>query len=195
MKTFSATTALAAWIAACSALPCFALDPTPGQVRGPFYPNSALDERDANLAQVAGRAALGTPLTVRGRVLTRGGAPVAGAQVELWQADAQGRYHHPADDSPATPDPGFQGWGETVTGPQGHYEFRTILPVPYSGRAPHLHFLVRAAGRPEFVTQMYVAGNAENEGDFLYSRLSAAERARLTVRPNKGIASFDIVLP
>ncbi|MBL8484619.1 MAG: intradiol ring-cleavage dioxygenase [Rhodocyclaceae bacterium] len=178
------------------AAPSLALDPTPAQVRGPFHPYAAPVERDSDLAQVAGRSAQGMPLEVRGRVATRAGEAVAGARVELWQANAHGRYHHPKDDDSSGPlDPGFQGWGETRTGAQGEYSFRTIMPVAYGGRTPHLHFIVHAPGRPEFVTQLYLAGNAANAGDFLYARLSAAERARITVAVEGGVARFDIVLP
>jgi protocatechuate 3,4-dioxygenase beta subunit len=131
------------------------------------------------------------------------GKPIAGARVEIWQCDANGRYIHSADRGSRPRDSAFQGFGRTVSGPDGSYRFRTIRPVPYPGRTPHIHFAVTAPGRGELVTQMYVAGEAQNERDGLYAGLrDPRQRAALTVRlePASGIeagalaGSFDIVL-
>ena len=72
-----------------------------------------------------------------------------------WQADARGVYLHPADPGFSRRDANFQGYGRTVTGPDGGYAFRTIRPVPYAGRAPHIHVGVAAPGRAPLVTQLW----------------------------------------
>ena len=192
----------AAALTALSGAAALAADPaaTPAQPKGPFYPLHLPAEQDADLASVAGKQARGEPIVVTGRVLRRDGTPVGNAQVEIWQTNAYGRYHHEHDDSPAPYDPGFQGWGRTTTDAAGRYRFRSVKPIAYSGRAPHIHFAVTAPGGRAFYTQLYLADAAENGRDFLYARLSRAEQAQLAVRlePAAGgqaTARFDIVLP
>ena len=154
------------------------LVPTPSQTEGPFYPKTIPAEHDADLTQVAGRAvkARGTPLYFGGRALTRYGRPVPGATIELWQCDVHGRYHHvgyggePRDDN-------FQGYGVTVTDDDGHYAFKTIRPVPYTGRPPHLHVRVRPENGAALTTQIYIAGDAV-DGDPV---LRAAPKGALTL--------------
>src|SRR5690606_26639932 len=92
---------------------------------------------------------------LRGRVLDARGAPMPGAVVEIWQCDALGRYRHPRDRQDGR-DPGFQGRGRLSTGPDGSYAFRTIRPVPYPGRTPHIHLAVAVSGREPLVTQLYI---------------------------------------
>ncbi|MGQ0665122.1 MAG: dioxygenase family protein [Pseudomonadota bacterium] len=152
------------------AAPSFAqaLIATPRQGAGPFYPRELPLERDNDLASVAGSPApaRGQIAHVFGRVRDAAGRPVAGARVEIWQCNAFGRYHHPADRRDAPLDPGFQGYGETVSAADGAYRFRTIRPVPYPGRTPHIHFAVTTPdGR--LITQMYVEGEPGNERDFV----------------------------
>jgi protocatechuate 3,4-dioxygenase beta subunit len=119
--------------------------PTPSQPEGPFYPKTLPSDRDSDLTQVLGRAAKaqGTPLYLSGRVFTRDGKPLGGTTVELWQCDVHGRYHHAGDDG-VPRDDNFQGYGATTTDADGRYAFKTIRPVPYGGRPPHLHLRVRA---------------------------------------------------
>ncbi len=183
-----------------------ALMPTPQQTAGPFYPLSYPDDSDNDLVHVKGHAepAKGTVTRVAGRVLDRAGRPLAGARVEIWQCDGNGRYHNVQDGDGAKPrDDNFQGFGQTVTDGAGGYSFVTIRPVPYPGRTPHIHFAVAAPGLSRFVTQMYVAGEKLNATDSVLLGVSdPAARARLTVplRPAPEIeraalaASFDIVL-
>jgi protocatechuate 3,4-dioxygenase beta subunit len=159
-----------------------ALVPTPRQSTGPFYPLELPLDADNDLVQVDGRPerAGGTILHLGGRVLDPDGRPVRGVRLEIWQCDALGVYHHPRD--PRGPaDPNFQGFGSTMVAADGAYRFRTIEPVPYPGRTPHIHFRILGPGVEPLVTQMYIAGQPLNERDFLYQRLG--ERAVLvTVR-------------
>ena len=179
--------------------------PTPKGTAGPFYPVAFPDDTDADLVLLRGSdaRALGTVAHVGGRVVGTDGAPVTGALVEIWQCDANGRYHHPGDARGAAPDPAFQGYGQVRTGADGAYRFRTIRPVAYPGRTPHIHFAVQAPGRPALVTQMYVEGERLNAADFLYRNLGDPRRqAAVTVRLDEagGIeagalaGTFDIVL-
>jgi protocatechuate 3,4-dioxygenase beta subunit len=180
-----------------------ALVATPAQTPGPFYPDVLPLDDDNDLAQVAGqpRPALGTVLHLAGRVLAPDGAPVPGALVEIWQCDANGRYHHPRDAGGVAPDPGFQGYGRVATVADGGYRFRTIRPVAYPGRTPHIHFAVTAPGRRPLVTQMYVRDEPRNPGDFLYARIPVQQRGLVTVAlapaptaPLELAGRFDIVL-
>src|SRR5207253_11335683 len=114
-------------------------------------------------------------------------------QVEIWQCDQAGHYHHPGDRGPA--DPRFQGFGRVTVGSDGRYRFRTIRPAPYSGRTPHIHFKVRMDSHELLTTQLYVEGDANNERDFLWRNLGA-ERALATVPVRRGAeglqASFAV---
>src|SRR5437588_557204 len=183
-----------------------ALVPTPQQTPGPFYPLSYPDDSDNDLVHVTGHAepAKGTVTRVAGRVLDRDGRPLAGARVEIWQCDDNGRYHNVEDGGGERPrDDNFQGFGQTVSDGAGGYSFVTIRPVPYPGRTPHIHFAVAAPGLPRFVTQMYVAGEKLNVTDSVLLGVSdPAARARLIVAlrpaPESGrgtlAATFDLVL-
>ena len=145
---------------------------------------------DADLVRVTGAdaQALGVVTHVTGRVLDARGRPLPGHLVEIWQCDAHGRYlaEHGSSWSGwfrtrEAPDPGFQGYGRTLTDAGGGYRFRTIRPVPYPGRTPHIHFKVRCDGRELLTTQMYVAGEPGNERDGIYGELAPDERERVTV--------------
>lgn len=178
---------------------------TPSQPLGPFYPTTLPLDRDADLAQVAGRSgrAAGTIAHVFGRVTDRDGRSLAGVRVEIWQCNAFGRYHHPRAPATGPLDENFQGYGQAVTDADGAYRFRTIRPVPYPGRAPHIHFAVQGPGFERLVTQMYVAGEPENQRDGLLGRVrDPAARARLIVplalapevEAEALAGTFDIVL-
>ena len=115
----------------------------------------------------AGAKAKGDIVHLAGRVLDEDERAVPGARVEIWQCNAFGRYHHPRDSRDAPLDPGFQGYGETVSAADGAWRFRTIKPVAYPGRAPHIHFIVTAPGGGKLITQMYVEGEKLNARDGL----------------------------
>ncbi|KPF69544.1 hypothetical protein IP84_06210 [beta proteobacterium AAP99] len=183
-----------------------ALPLTPRQSEGPFYPQqsffAARSDLDADLLQVTGSAALarGTPMALSGRVLNTRGEPVGGALVEIWQCDAGGTYLYTAQ-TLRQGDPGFQGFGRTVTDAQGRYAFRTLRPVPYGGRVPHVHVKValteRDIRRDLLTTQVYLRGD-DLSGDFVIRSAPAALRDRLIASVQTTAAevraSWDIVV-
>jgi protocatechuate 3,4-dioxygenase beta subunit len=156
---------------------------TPRQTAGPFYPASLPLDDDNDLTRVSGeeQPARGEISDLQGRLLDRNGHPVAGVRIEIWQCDANGRYRHPRDTGREPIDPGFQGFGHTKSDADGNYRFRTIRPVPYPGRTPHIHVAVRPPGEEPFVTQFYVAGEARNADDFLFQRIPAEQRPLVLV--------------
>lgn len=155
-----------------------ALQPTPRQTSGPFYPEALPLDDDNDLTRVAGQGtiAAGRITDLIGRVLDTNGNPLAGTRVEIWQCDANGRYHHPRDRGPGTPDENFQGHGRATTDNDGNYRFRTIRPVPYPGRTPHIHAAVFPSGGINLVTQIYVEGEPRNGGDFIFRGIPEAQR-------------------
>jgi protocatechuate 3,4-dioxygenase, beta subunit len=186
--------------------------PTPGQVAGPFYPSRRRSDEDFDLTQIEGASgrARGAPIYVRGQVVDEDCLPIQEALVEIWQANAWGRYDHERDaGNPRPLDPNFQGWGRVLTDQQGFYGFKTIKPGPYPAndqgwiRPPHIHFRVGRRGYHDLITQMYFAGEALNEPDLIRRSLSPAERERVTVVFGEGppiaeasarFGHFDITL-
>lgn len=181
---------------------------TPSQVLGPFYPVQKPGDQDADLTIVAGRSgrAAGQIIEVTGRVINRRGEPVAGARIEIWQANSHGRYAHPSDRNTAPLDSNFEGYARLTTDGEGRYRFRSIKPGAYpedSGtmRAPHVHFDVMGRSN-RLVTQMYFAGEPLNDTDRII-QTAGANRHRLIV-PFEGqgspatqdplVGSWDIVL-
>ena len=141
---------------------------TPRQTEGPFYPLDWSGDTDNDLVVVNGEAAkaMGQIVHVNGRVLGVSGEPIANALVEIWQCDANGIYRHPRDVTGMRHrDAGFQGRGRVRTDVAGQYSFRTIRPVAYPGRTPHIHFKVLPPDRGALITQMYVLGEKLNERD------------------------------
>ena len=177
-----------------------ALKPTPQDALGPYYPPKWNGEIDADLVAFGGAAYNdGTPLTITGVIRSTDGKALANARVDIWQTDATGKYRHPDDDGEGPAQRGFQGFGRTLTDTEGRYRFRTIKPVLYGGRPPHVHFRVVASGQKELVTQMYFAENNQERGrNFGFSK----ERDRLTITPTATkegardsiAATFDLVL-
>ena len=178
---------------------------TPPQTPGPFYPRHIPLDSDADLVMVEGQPerALGEVTHIFGRILGEDDRPVSGAWVEIWQCDAKGVYHHPRDPRREGVDSGFQGYGRMVAGGDGAYRFRTIKPVPYPGRTPHIHFAVSGPGFAPLITQMYIAGHPLNDQDFVLNRIRDP-RARASVmvdlkpapdlEPGALAGRFDIVL-
>lgn len=173
------------------------LRPTPSQTEGPFYPVELPADSDHDLLQNGSmHYSQGTPAWIEGRLLDPGGQPVAGAQVEIWQCDQHGSYHHPRDRGRA--DPAFQGFGRVSVGADGGWRFRTIRPAPYAGRTPHIHLKARLGRHELLTTQLYVEGEPGNAGDFLWRRLDEHGRRVLTrpfvPGPDGLRASYELVV-
>lgn len=110
-----------------------ALIPTPDETEGPFYPVKDQEDKDADLTQIKGHTAVaqGQHILVSGQVQDVAGHPVTQAALDIWQADAHGRYHHPRDPNPARPDENFQGWAVLRSGENGLFRFKTVMPGAY----------------------------------------------------------------
>ena len=180
---------------------------TPRQSEGPFYPKREQRDTDGDLTRIEGHAerAAGEVVEISGRVLDEDGNPVADALVDVWQANANGRYAHERDRNPAPLDENFQGWAKLQTDAGGRYRFRTIKPGPYPvrpdwSRPPHIHFKVARRGYHELTTQMYFAGDPLNERDLLLQSVPDPVQRMLIVEftappgteAKQGV--FDIVL-
>lgn len=162
---------------------------TPAQTEGPYYPSPSMrfPDSDNDLVKIDGkvREAGGEIIILKGRVLDKSGSPVAGARVEIWQCDANGRYLHSRESGSAERDAAFQGFGHVTTGHDGTYVFRTIKPVSYPGRTPHIHVKV-FSGNTKLTTQFYIAGHPQNERDSLFRRLSPEQRKLVEMRFKSG---------
>jgi protocatechuate 3,4-dioxygenase beta subunit len=178
---------------------------TPAQTLGPFYPDRLPLDQDNDLLQVGDRStqASGTVVQLHGQILDARGEPLKGALVEIWQVDANGIYLHSRGGDRGRRDPNFQGYGRFETASDGGYRFRTIRPVPYPGRTPHIHFAVTLPGLPRFVTQCYIRGEPLNQRDGVLNAVRDPRlRERLIVpfvpvagaRAGEQLARFDIVL-
>lgn len=176
---------------------------TPPMALGPFYPEVKPLDQDADLTVSSGAPgpAKGQVVLLTGRVLDLKGRPVSGARVNIWQADANGHYHHRSDTHAGEVDRNFQGFAAQITDADGRYRFRTIKPGAYPGllagmRTPHIHFEVE--GRYDrVVTQMFFPGEALNAQDRLLNDLPPAQRDLViaTRMPNApGAAPADLHL-
>jgi protocatechuate 3,4-dioxygenase beta subunit len=157
---------------------------TAAQTEGPFYPDHLPLDTDNDLIIVNNSItpALGAITYLSGRVLNAGGTPIRNATVEIWQCDENGRYIHSRSYNQAKTDANFQGYGRFLTGSSGEYLFRTIKPVPYSGRCPHIHAKVRIQGKELLTTQLYIKGEPQNERDGIYR----------SIRDPKALASVNV---
>ena len=177
---------------------------TPRQTEGPFYTDKLPLDTDNDLLVVneSITPAVGVVAGVNGRLLDARGEPIRNGLVEIWQCDNGGAYLHTRSGNGEKRDAQFQGFGRFLTGSTGEYVFRTIKPVPYPGRTPHIHFKVKHAGKELLTTQLYIKGHPGNEKDGIFRSLRD-ERARqaLTAEfaPLKGsrigelAAQFDMV--
>ena len=178
---------------------------TPPQTEGPFYPDKLPLDTDNDLLVINDslNPGVGEITWLSGRILDLKGNPLKNATVEIWQCDNNGAYLHAGSSNAERRDRNFQGFGRFLTGQAGEYLFRTIKPVPYPGRTPHIHFCVKLGGKKEFVTQCYVKGHPGNERDGIYRSLrDPKDREALTVdfapikesKLGELAAKFDIVL-
>jgi protocatechuate 3,4-dioxygenase beta subunit len=140
---------------------------TPSQTEGPFYPDNLPLDTDNDLIVVNDGVtpAVGDITHLSGRILDARGEPIRNALVEIWQVDSKGSYLHSRSGNRDRRDAHFQGFGRFLTGSSGEYYFRTIKPVPYPGRTPHIHYAVKLKGREKFTTQCYIKGEPQNETD------------------------------
>jgi protocatechuate 3,4-dioxygenase, beta subunit len=182
-----------------------ALIRTPAQTEGPFYPDHLPLDTDNDLLIINNgiTPAVGEITYVSGRILDAQGEPLRNAVVEIWQCDHNGAYLHTKTGNAEKRDKNFQGFGRFVTGSTGEYLFRTIKPVPYPGRAPHIHFKIKHGSKELLTTQCYIKGHPGNEKDGVWKGLRD-EKARAAVTVNFGplpgthagelAAKFDVVL-
>lgn len=156
---------------------------SPRQELGPFPPMKQLAQadHDVDLTMVDGQTeqATGEVMIVKGKVLDQACNPLAGAVVVIWQSNHHGKYHHEMDLSDYEMDPNFQGWGQAITNEKGEYQFKTIKPGLYTGRARHIHYKVSKKGYFELVTQLYFEGEEQNETDVLLNQLGHEDQQRL----------------
>ncbi len=172
------------------------LRPTPQETFGPFFPVHTPRYHDFDLAHIPGktRRALGQVMELSGRVLRTDGTAVSGAGIEIWQANAAGRYRNPIDKNPAPLDPNFEGVALLKSAADGRYRILTVKPGPYPDpaggmRAPHIHFDV-ISDQYRLVTQMYFPGEPLNDKDILVSTMAARYRDP-TLATCKSVDSHD----
>jgi protocatechuate 3,4-dioxygenase beta subunit len=177
---------------------------TARQTEGPFYPDKLPLDTDNDLLIVNDSitSAVGEVTHLTGRILNAGGEPLRGACVEIWQCDQNGAYLHTKTSNAERRDRNFQGFGRFLTGSTGEYYFRTIKPVPYPGRTPHIHFKIKLKGRDALTTQCYVKGHPGNERDGIFKAIDSRDRPSVLVdwvpikdsRIGELAAKFDIVV-
>jgi protocatechuate 3,4-dioxygenase beta subunit len=165
------------------------LSKTPSQTEGPFYPTIEQKDKDFDLTKVEGRdgTAEGQIIEIDGSVYDTEGNAVEDATVDIWQANAAGRYSHPHDGNTAPLDPNFQGWAIVPSGKEGKFKFKSIKPGAYPAsknwsRPPHIHFKVTKIGYHELTTQMYFPGEPLNEKDFILQKEKPDERGLLVAK-------------
>jgi protocatechuate 3,4-dioxygenase, beta subunit len=178
---------------------------TPAQTEGPFYPDKLPLDTDNDLIVINDTLtpAVGEITYLSGKILDARGNPVKNAAVEIWQCDNNGAYLHSRTSNAESKDKNFQGFGRFVTGSSGEYLFRTIKPVPYPGRTPHVHFKVKLKGKDALTTQCYVKGHPGNEKDGIWRSVRDEKlRDAITIdfapikesKIGELAAKFDIVL-
>ena len=140
---------------------------TPIQTAGPFYPNKLPLDTDNDLLIINDsiNPAVGEITHLTGKILDVKGNPIRNAVVEIWQVDNNGAYLHEGSDNRDKWDTNFQGFGRFLTSREGEYYFRTIKPVSYPGRTPHIHVAVKRKGQRTFTTQCYIKGDERNRLD------------------------------
>ena len=201
LRSFVATTA-SLWVPGAFAE---ALLETPRQTEGPFYPvDLPLDtDNDLIIINDALTPAAGNITHLSGRILDAKGDPIRNALVEIWQVGQQGVYLHKGSAGHDRRDKNFQGFGRFLTGSTGEYYFRTVKPVSYPGRTPHIHFAVKLKGRKKWSTQLYIKGEKQNQRDGLLNAIKDAKQRAAVISefaPVKGsktgelAARFDIIM-
>ena len=156
-----------------------------------------------DISKVDGKGALGERIIVAGRVTDENGRPVPRAMVEIWQANASGRYHHARDQHDAPLDPNFLGCGRVFSDDDGHYRFTTVKPGAYpwgnhwnAWRPIHIHFGLHGPGFAQrLITQMYFPGDPLLDLDPVFQAMpDLAARARLVSRFDLQVTQPDFAL-
>jgi protocatechuate 3,4-dioxygenase, alpha subunit len=172
---------------------------TPSQTVGPFFKPALIRSGLESLITPKSR---GERITIEGRILDGDSAGVSDAMIELWQANADGRYDHPDDTQEKLLDPHFHGFGRAATDERGRFRFYTIKPgaVPGPGsilQAPHINVSIFARGLlKRLVTRIYFPGEPLNSSDVVLNEVAPARRSTLVARiaPQQGVLLFDVVL-
>ena len=204
-RSFLGTAAFGAALFTTKGLFADELTRTPSQTEGPFYPDKLPLDTDNDLIIVNDTLtpAVGEITHLGGKILDAKGDPVRNALVEIWQCDSNGAYLHSKDSQHVKYNANFQGFGRFLTGSTGEYYFRTIKPVKYPGRSPHIHFKIRRPGKDLLTTQCYIKGEPSNDRDGVYRGIrdpKARDSVTIAFDPLKGsrvkelAANFDIVL-
>ena len=176
LRTLTGTAAAAAFSGSLFRQEAFAeeLLKTPAMAEGPFYPDKLPLDTDNDLLIINDSItrAIGEITHLTGRVLTATGSPIRNAFVEIWQVDNNGVYLHSGSSDKGKEDANFQGYGRFLTDHKGQYYFRTVKPVTYPGRTPHIHVGVSRGGKRIFTTQLLINGHPGNEKDGLYKSIT-----------------------
>ncbi|MBI1832779.1 MAG: intradiol ring-cleavage dioxygenase [Planctomycetes bacterium] len=181
------------------------LQVTPASTEGPFYPDRLPLDTDNDLVIVGNSTtpAVGEITHLSGRVLTRNGSPLNNLVVEIWQVDGNGAYLHTGSSNANRRDRNFQGFGRFTTNQRGEYRFRTVKPVSYPGRCPHIHFKVKRGDRTVLTSQIFITGDLSNARDGIYRGIGGIIDRELVSAQWQRIqdsriveyrANFDIVL-
>jgi protocatechuate 3,4-dioxygenase, beta subunit len=180
-----------------------ALTLTPAQTEGPFYPDRLPLDTDNDLLIIGDSRspAVGEVTHLGGRIVDADGTPLRNALIEIWQVDGNGVYLH-SRSAGEKRDANFQGYGRFTTSSSGEYYFRTVKPVAYPGRTPHIHVMVSRHGKPLLTTQLYVRGESRNERDGVFRNIRDQRQRESVLVDFKPLeraageltASFDIVL-
>ena len=171
---------------------------TPSQTVGPFFKPALIRSGQESLVTDKTR---GERIVIEGRVFDGDGLAVNDAMIELWQANADGRYDHPDDSREKLLDPDFHGFGRVATDERGCFRFCTIKPGSVPGRsdalqAPHIDVSIFARGLlKRLVTRIYFPGEPLNDTDGVLNNVTPARRSTLVARIERpGVLRFDIVL-
>lgn len=180
--------------------------PTPAEVEGPFYPVTEQRDKDADLTRIDGHTgqAKGQIIVVEGQIADINGHKIGQVSIDIWQANAAGKYNHPRDPNPAPHDPDFQGWAIIKSDTDGHYRFKTIKPGAYPAtrswtRPPHIHFKFSSTGHKPLITQMYFPDEPLNRNDLLLQDKTKQQQSAMTAtrrenHENTTIFTYNIVM-
>ena len=151
---------------------------TPRQSEGPFYPKIIPEDNDNNLVK-NGKNQMesgGNILNLFGLVINPNSNPLEGLTVEIWQTDKNGVYRHSGSIRWKNRDNQFQGFGRTISDMNGKFYFRTIIPVEYPGRTPHIHLKIWNRNKNILTTQFYIHGHPLNIDDFIFNKMTREEK-------------------